>query len=60
MTNEQLILEDIKDIIEWADNIASQWNGDEAGIEEDRASLANDIIHKATELEDLIGQMEDI
>lgn len=60
MTDEEFWIANIKDIVEWADNIAGEWNGDEAGKGEDRANLANEIIHKATELEGLISDMEEL
>jgi len=36
------------------EDIASQWNGDDAGIQEDRAHNATDAIDKIKELEELL------
>lgn len=40
--------------------VAGSWNGDESGIAEDRASVANDIIEKAKELQNLLEEFENI
>jgi hypothetical protein len=53
-------MDSIKEIKLWARDIAGQWNGDEAGIEEERAYLASDIINKLKDLDDYIGQLRDI
>ena len=50
--------EHIKEIMIWASDIQGEWNGDESGIEEDRANLAEEITDKTEELHDLIQTME--
>ena len=50
--------EHIKEIMIWASDIQGEWNGDESGIEEDRANLAEEITGKTEELHDLIQTME--
>lgn len=45
-------------IIEDAIKVASQWNGDEPGREEDRALCADEIVQKAEELRELIEELE--
>lgn len=50
----------LKQIKEWAEEIAGQWNGDEPGSAEDRAMQANDILEKVAELEELIKGMYEI
>ena len=37
-------------LIEDAHKVCAEWNGDEAGREEDRATLASEIIDRASEL----------
>ena len=44
----------------WAEKISSNWNGDEAGAEEDRATTATEMITKVDELQDLIWEMEEM
>ena len=50
--------EHIKEIMKWAYDIQGEWNGDESGIEEDRANLAEEITDMTEELHDLIQTME--
>ena len=52
------IHEHIKEIMLWASDIQGEWNGDESGIEEDRANLAEEITDMTEELHDLIQTME--
>ena len=44
----------------WAEEIAGQWNGDEAGIQEDKANVANNIIESVKNLKELIEEMGDL
>jgi len=44
---------DIKKIVEYFEEIAGEWNGDEDGYLEDRASIANEILDKIEELNDI-------
>lgn len=41
-----------------AEEIASQWNGDEPGLAEDRAHVATDILKKCEELSELLNEIE--
>lgn len=50
----------IRTIIEKYEQKASEWDGDEAGIGEERASIANDIIGTAKELLSLIEEFENL
>lgn len=50
-------MKNLTEIKEWAESISSSWNGDEPGIEEDRAHCASDILEKIAELEELIQSM---
>ena len=50
----------IRNIIEKYEKVAGEWNGDEAGIAEERASIANDIIGTAKELLSLIEEFENL
>lgn len=44
-------------IISWSQDIQGEWNGDESGLQEERAGLANEIEGKANELLELIKEM---
>jgi len=50
--------EHIKEIMKWAYDISGGWDGDNAGIEEDRAQLAEEIMEATEQLNDLILTME--
>ena len=41
------------------ESISGNWNGKESGLAEDRAMLANDILEKVKELEELLVTLED-
>jgi hypothetical protein len=41
------------------EELSGNWNGKESGLAEDRAMLANDIIEKVKELEELLITLED-
>jgi hypothetical protein len=41
------------------ENLRGQWDGDNPGIAEDRASLATDIIDAVTKLESLLEKLEE-
>lgn len=60
MTDEKFIALNIDDIVEWANQITGEWNGDEPGTQEDRAHQADEIIEKALELRELILGMEQL
>lgn len=53
--------ENIEKIIKHFDDIAGElWDGDEAGIGEDRAHIASDIIGTAKELLNLLEEFENL
>ena len=60
MTDEKYMALTIDDVINWADQISGEWNGDESGRQEDRAHQANEIIEKALELRELVLGMEQL
>ena len=60
MTDAEFQVSYVNDIVEWASEIAGEWNGDEPGSQEDRAHLANDIIEKCAELVEMIKGMEEL
>lgn len=60
MTDEDYQISVIKDVVEWADEIAGQWDGDNDGSEEDRAIQADEIMQKANELIELIEGMKEL
>ena len=47
----------IKQIKEEMEEIAGEWNGDEAGVQEDRAVIALDVITKLDEVEELLAEL---
>jgi len=47
----------LKELIKECKEISSNWNGDESGYAEEQANIANDITEKATELIDLINEL---
>jgi hypothetical protein len=47
-------------IIQDAIQVSSEWNGDEAGSQEDRAHAADEIAEKAEELRKLIEELEEL
>jgi hypothetical protein len=47
-------------IIQDAIQVSAEWNGDEAGREEDRAHLANEIVEKAEELRKPLEELEEL
>lgn len=60
MTDEELWIAQIEDVIKWADEICGEWNGDESGSQENRANQAEDIVNKALDLQELIKGMSEL
>lgn len=60
LTEEQFQASCVDDVIEWADAISSEWNGDESGSQEDRAHCADEIIGKLNEVKALIAEMGEL
>lgn len=60
MTGEELQISGLNDVIEWAEAITGEWNGDESGSQEDRAHCANEIIEKLNEVKALILGMGEL
>lgn len=52
-------MDSLIEIKQWAENIAGSWNGDNAGIAEDRAGQANEILEAIKNLEELIAEMDE-
>jgi hypothetical protein len=40
------------------EEISGDWNGDEPGLQEERAHIANDIIEKIEEIEELMKELD--
>jgi len=62
--NNELLKEDFMDldlqaISKYAEEISGQWNGDESGLLEERASIANDIIEKVEEVRNLLKELDE-
>jgi len=53
-------MDSIKEIRRWASDIAGNWDGKEAGLQEDMALLATELIDIIEEMEDYIGQLEEL
>ena len=51
---------DLSTLKGWAEKISGEWNGDEHGIQEDRANCAQDIMKKADELKKLLDEMNEL
>lgn len=60
MTGEELQISGLNDVIEWAEAIQGEWNGDESGSEEDRAHCADEIIEKLNQVKELILEMGEL
>lgn len=50
---------ELQTLITQMEEIAGEWNGDEAGRQEERAHIAEDIIEKAKELIDLLEELDE-
>ncbi len=51
---------DLKRVVEEATKVSGEWNGDESGIEEDRAHCADNIIETAKSLIEHLEEMEEL
>lgn len=60
MTGEELQISGLNDVIDWAEAITGEWNGDESGSEEDRTHCADEIIEKLNEVKALILGMGEL
>lgn len=49
-------MDSLKEIKAYAGNVAGQWNGDESGIQEDNASIAEEVLEAVKNLEELLNQ----
>lgn len=52
--------EALDEMRDWAEGIADEWNGDESGRQEDRASQAEDILKEINTLRASINLMEEL
>jgi hypothetical protein len=48
----------IEQLESYAESVSSQWDGDEAGVYEDRAMTAQDIIEKCKEIKKLLFSLD--
>ena len=55
METEHPRLAKLKEALE---EIAGEWNGDESGLQEDRAHASQEAIEKIKELEELLTELE--
>ena len=60
MTDESYWNETLDEMKAWANQITGEWNGDEPGVEEDRAMLAEDILKDINTLRAHINLMEEL
>jgi hypothetical protein len=44
----------------WAESISGHWDGDNSGIEEDRAHIAQDIVETVNKLEEIIEELKEL
>jgi hypothetical protein len=51
---------ELQTLIKQMEEIAGEWNGDEAGRQEERAHIAEDITEKAKELIDLLEELDEL
>lgn len=57
--NEDYFIETLAEMKEWANSIASEWDGDFPGQQEDRAHLAEDILKQISNLRAYIELMKE-
>ncbi len=60
MTDEKYFSETLDEMKNWAFGIAAEWDGKEAGIQEDRAVQAEHICRVIDDLQKEIKEMEDM
>lgn len=60
MTDEQYFGETLDEMKDWAFGIAAEWNGDDSGIEEERAIQAEHICRVIDQLQKEIKEMEEL
>ena len=60
MTDEQYFNETLDEMKDWAFGIAAEWNGDDSGIQEDRATQAEHICRIIDNLQEEIKEMEEL
>jgi hypothetical protein len=53
-------MDSIKEIRRWAATISENWDGKEPGLQEDMALTALELIDVIEEMEDYIGQLEEM
>lgn len=58
MSDEKYFNETLDEMSSWANGIAAEWNGDEPGVEEDRAMQAEHITRLIEDLREQINIME--
>jgi hypothetical protein len=60
MTDEDYFTETLDEMKDWAFSIAAEWNGDDSGIQEDRATQAEHICRIIDNLQEEIKEMEEL
>lgn len=48
-------MDSIQQIKKYAEEVSGNWNGDESGLQEEKAQLANDVLEAVKNLEELLG-----
>ena len=48
----------LQEIIRYAENVAGNWNGDNPGVQEDNAHIANEIIEKCNDVLNLLNEIK--
>lgn len=60
MNDEDYFTETLDEMKDWAFSIAAEWNGDDSGIQEDRATQAEHICRVIDQLQAEIKEMEEL
>jgi len=60
MEHLQHYIYELEDLIKAADDVSGEWNGDKPGLQEERATIANEISEKAKEIKVLLEQLKEI
>lgn len=60
MSDEKYFNETLDEMKDWAFSIATEWNGDDSGIQEDRAIQAETICRVIDTLQAEIKEMEEL
>lgn len=50
-------MDTLENIKKYAEEVQASWNGDEAGIQEDRYNIASDVLEAVKNLEELLAEL---